>query len=117
MTAASRAHEGSYPNKTNVRVDSDVDIMVKLNDPAHTDGMASWYFSERADEGTWTMTWLREEVHAALTLYFDWVDPDHNTANGRTTRAAVVRESSATTAGLTQGGTISTPLQTVLSGK
>ncbi|MGV9812760.1 nucleotidyltransferase domain-containing protein [Streptomyces cellulosae] len=74
------AAKGSYPNKTNVRGDSDVDIMVKLNDPCHTDGAAAWWFGEQADAGTWTRTRLREEVHAALTNHFGWVDADHNIA-------------------------------------
>lgn len=74
------AAKGSYPNKTNVRGDSDVDIMVKLNDPFHTDGVAPWWFGEQADAGTWTATTLREEVHAALTNRFGWVDADHNIA-------------------------------------
>jgi hypothetical protein len=74
------AAKGSYPNKTNVRGDSDVDIMVKLNDPFHTDGVAPWWFGEQADEGTWTRTKLREEVHVALTSHFGWVDPAHNIA-------------------------------------
>ncbi|SDG18096.1 nucleotidyltransferase domain-containing protein [Streptomyces griseoaurantiacus] len=74
------AAKGSYPNKTNVRGDSDVDIMVKLNDPCHTDGAAAWWFGEQADAGTWTRTRLREEVYAALTNHFGWVDADHNIA-------------------------------------
>ncbi|WP_260639419.1 nucleotidyltransferase family protein [Streptomyces angustmyceticus] len=74
------AAKGSYPNKTNVRGDSDVDIMVKLNDPVHTDGVASWWFGEQADAGTWPRTRLRNEVYAALTNHFGSVDPDHNIA-------------------------------------
>ncbi|MGP8297547.1 hypothetical protein ACTPOK_06225 [Streptomyces inhibens] len=74
------AAKGSYPNKTNVRGDSDVDIMVKLNAPFHTDGAAPWWFGEQADEGTWTKNRLREEVYAALTNQFGRVDPDHNIA-------------------------------------
>ncbi|WKV70065.1 hypothetical protein AW27_000180 [Streptomyces sp. PCS3-D2] len=35
------ASKGSYPNNTNVRGDSDVDITVKLNDPFHTEGLAA----------------------------------------------------------------------------
>ncbi|MEW1997069.1 nucleotidyltransferase [Streptomyces coelicoflavus] len=75
------AAKGSYPNKTNVRGDSDVDIMVKLNDPFHTDGLAEWWFGQPAGyRGPWTKAKLREEVHAALTDYFGWVDADHNLA-------------------------------------
>ncbi|MCZ7456092.1 nucleotidyltransferase domain-containing protein [Streptomyces sp. WMMC940] len=75
------AAKGSYPNKTNVRGDSDVDIMVKLNDPFHTEGMASWWFGQPARyTGPWTKDKLRQEVHAALTNHFGWVDADHNIA-------------------------------------
>ncbi|MFF8947591.1 nucleotidyltransferase [Streptomyces sp. NPDC014940] len=75
------AAKGSYPNKTNVRGDSDVDIMVKLNDPYHTDGLASWWWGQPARyTGPWTKAKLREEVHAALTSYFGWVDAEHNIA-------------------------------------
>lgn len=65
------AAKGSYPNKTNVRGDSDVDIMVKLNDPFRTDGMAEWWFGQHATyPGRWTSVRLREEVRAALTNHF-----------------------------------------------
>lgn len=74
------AAKGSYPNKTNVRGDSDVDIMVKLNDPVHTDGVAAWWFGEQADTGTWTRARLRQEVRTALTKHFGSVDQDHNLA-------------------------------------
>ncbi|GAA2474100.1 nucleotidyltransferase [Streptomyces mauvecolor] len=73
--------KGSYPNKTNVRGDSDVDIMVKLNDPFHTDGMAAWYFGQPNQfTGPWTAATLRKEVHTALAAYFGSVDADHNLA-------------------------------------
>ncbi|WP_199930797.1 nucleotidyltransferase domain-containing protein [Streptomyces sp. CB02923] len=75
------ASKGSYPNKTNVRGDSDVDIMVKLNKPFHTDGLESWWFGQRTQHtGPWTAALLREEVHAALSNHFGWVDADHNIA-------------------------------------
>ncbi|MFF3409626.1 nucleotidyltransferase [Streptomyces sp. NPDC002742] len=74
------AAKGSYPNKTNVRGDSDVDVMVKLNEPFHTDGAAAWWFGEQADAGTWTRSKLRKEVYTALTNRFQWVNPDHNIA-------------------------------------
>ncbi|OKJ62211.1 hypothetical protein AMK27_15200 [Streptomyces sp. CB02009] len=75
------AAKGSYPNKTNVRGDSDVDIMVKLNEPFHTDGMAAWWFGQPARyTGPWTKDKLRQEVHAALTGRFGPVDADHNLA-------------------------------------
>ncbi|MFD0344777.1 hypothetical protein ACFVH0_39970 [Streptomyces sp. NPDC127117] len=45
MTVAAK---GSYPNNTNIRGDSDVDILVKLNDPFHTGDMATWWFGQPA---------------------------------------------------------------------
>ncbi|PJM98643.1 nucleotidyltransferase [Streptomyces sp. CB01201] len=69
------ASKGSYPNNTNVRGDSDVDIMVKLNNPFHTEGMATWWFGE---QGPWTRQRLRQEVKDALTNHFGSVDTDHN---------------------------------------
>ncbi|MEU2223109.1 nucleotidyltransferase [Streptomyces sp. NPDC018347] len=75
------AAKGSYPNKTNVRGDSDVDIMVKLNDPVHVDGMAAWWFGQPPGyTGPWTKEKLRQEVHVALTDHFGSVDADHNLA-------------------------------------
>lgn len=75
------AAKGSYPNNTNVRGDSDVDVMVKLNHPFHTHGMAEWWFGQPAGyRGPWTRAKLREEVHAALANYFGCVDADHNLA-------------------------------------
>ncbi|MEE1845326.1 nucleotidyltransferase [Streptomyces sp. NPDC088190] len=75
------ASKGSYPNNTNVRGDSDVDIMVKLNDPIHTEGLAAWWFGQPARyAGPWTRQKLRQEVEDALTNHFGWVDTDHNLA-------------------------------------
>ncbi|MFG2569242.1 nucleotidyltransferase [Streptomyces sp. NPDC048567] len=75
------ASKGSYPNNTNVRGDSDVDIMVKLNDPFHTEGLAEWWFGPQDTyTGPWTRQKLRREVEAALTNQFGWVDTDHNLA-------------------------------------
>ncbi|WP_030844124.1 nucleotidyltransferase [Streptomyces sp. NRRL F-4474] len=75
------ASKGSYPNNTNVRGDSDVDIMVKLNDPFHTEGLAAWWFGQQASyAGPWTRQKLRWEVEDALTNQFGSVDTDHNLA-------------------------------------
>lgn len=73
------ASKGSYPNNTNVRGDSDVDIMVKLNDPSHTEGPAEWWFGPR-HTGPWTKDKLRQEVHAALVGRFGPVNADGNLA-------------------------------------
>ncbi|MYV73310.1 hypothetical protein GT352_05045 [Streptomyces sp. SID1046] len=74
------APKGSYPNKTNVRGDSDVDIMVRLNAPFHSDGLAGWWFGPPQPPGPWTKDKLREEVHSALTNQLGWVDANHNLA-------------------------------------
>ncbi|PAX86719.1 nucleotidyltransferase [Streptomyces albidoflavus] len=75
------ASKGSYPNNTNVRGDSDVDIMVKLNDPFHTEGLAAWWFGQQPRyTGPWTQRKLRQEVEDALTNHFGSVDTDHNLA-------------------------------------
>ncbi|MFJ7063487.1 nucleotidyltransferase [Streptomyces microflavus] len=71
------ASKGSYPNNTNVRGDSDVDIMVKLNDPFHTNGFLG---PQNFYTGPWTRQKLRQEVEDALTNHFGWVDTDHNLA-------------------------------------
>ncbi|MFF5393406.1 nucleotidyltransferase [Streptomyces sp. NPDC013012] len=72
------ASKGSYPNNTNVRGDSDVDIMVKLNAPFHTDG--GWFAPQARYAGLWTWQKFRQEVEDALTNHFGWVDTDHNLA-------------------------------------
>ncbi|MEU8779463.1 hypothetical protein [Streptomyces sp. NPDC048606] len=71
--------KGSYPNNTNVRGDSDVDIKVQMNECFYYDGQ-SW-LSEGPDYvGPWTKDKLRREVHTALTESFGDVDADHNIA-------------------------------------
>ncbi|MFF3653613.1 hypothetical protein ACFYXV_33865 [Streptomyces sp. NPDC002181] len=70
--------KGSYPNKTNVRGDSDVDIKVQLNECFYYDGQPLPPHAEYV--GPWTKDILRQEVHAALTAAFGDVDADHNVA-------------------------------------
>ncbi|MFF2721419.1 hypothetical protein [Streptomyces sp. NPDC058011] len=69
--------KGSYPNNTNVRGDSDVDIKVQLNECFYYDGkiLAGPYYT-----GPWTKDVLRNEVYAALDAAFGNVDSDHNIA-------------------------------------
>ncbi|WP_210592277.1 hypothetical protein [Streptomyces sp. GESEQ-35] len=71
--------KGSYPNKTNVRGDSDVDIKVQLNECFYYDG-TSWFNKPDAYTGPWTTDRLRKEVHEALDEHFGTVDADHNIA-------------------------------------
>ncbi|WP_367140606.1 MULTISPECIES: nucleotidyltransferase domain-containing protein [Streptomyces] len=71
------AAKGSYPNNTNVRGDSDVDIKVQLNDPFYYDG--PWSGANKYT-GPWTEDKLRQEVRAALTRRFGTVDANHNLA-------------------------------------
>ncbi|MEU9230344.1 hypothetical protein AB0D40_39200 [Streptomyces massasporeus] len=71
--------KGSYPNNTNVRGDSDVDVKVQLNECYYYDGQ-SWLAEGPDYAGPWTKEKLRREVHVALTSYFGSVDADHNIA-------------------------------------
>ncbi len=71
------AAKGSYPNNTNVRGDSDVDIKVQLNDPFYYD--SPWGGTDQYT-GPWTKDKLRQEVRTALTQRFGTVDADHNIA-------------------------------------
>ena len=74
--------KGSYPNNTNVRTDSDVDIAVQCSDVIY------WEQAAGADpptsapySGPWTPTKLRSEVVAALRATFgDQVDTSGTTA-------------------------------------
>ncbi|MFF5131095.1 hypothetical protein ACFY41_29745 [Streptomyces syringium] len=73
------AAKGSYPNNTNVRGDSDVDIKVQLNECFYYDGQSP--LPTGPDYvGPWTKDKLCREVHAALAGAFDLVDADHNIA-------------------------------------
>lgn len=74
--------KGSYPNNTNVRSDSDVDIAVECTDVRY------WEESEKGNhppgnsyEGIWTSTKLRAELTSALTAKFpEQVDSSGSTA-------------------------------------
>ncbi|WP_326683104.1 hypothetical protein OHB31_00075 [Streptomyces microflavus] len=71
--------KGSYPNNTNVRGDSDVDIKVQLNECFYYDGRVP-VLAGPDYEGPWTKDRLRSEVHEALTDSFGYVDAEHNIA-------------------------------------
>jgi len=64
--------KGSYPNNTNVRIDSDVDVYVQcakaLYSDEHTKGAGP--SSTKPYEGIWTPAKLRSELAAALTAKF-----------------------------------------------
>lgn len=71
--------KGSYPNNTNVRGDSDVDIKVQLNECFYYDGQVP-ILAGPDYTGPWTKDVLRREVYAALDAAFGNVDSDHNIA-------------------------------------
>ncbi|WP_459651456.1 nucleotidyltransferase family protein [Kitasatospora sp. Ki12] len=77
------AAKGSYPNNTNVRSDSDVDIKVQLNSLYYYD-FAPGVVPNRSSSsytGRWTPTLLRQEVGKALVNAFgSGVDDSHNVA-------------------------------------
>ncbi|MFI6449635.1 hypothetical protein [Kitasatospora sp. NPDC050543] len=77
--------KGSYPNNTNVRFDSDVDIKVQLNDQIYyefRDDVPVWSRAEIGSyRGRWTPALLRQEVGKALVNAFgSGVDDSHNVA-------------------------------------
>ncbi|WP_051813969.1 hypothetical protein [Kitasatospora sp. MBT63] len=77
--------KGSYPNNTNVRANSDVDISVQLNEPQYADyhPMTNhWQRRQRLPdyEGIWTPALLRAEVGKALTAKFGTIDTSHRVA-------------------------------------
>ena len=74
--------KGSYPNNTNVRADSDVDVAVQCSEVvywgAHTPGA---HPRGPSYDGPWTPMKVRSEVTAALRAKFgDQVDTSGNTA-------------------------------------
>ncbi|MFJ3966084.1 nucleotidyltransferase [Streptomyces sp. NPDC090036] len=73
------AAKGSYPNNTNVRGDSDVDIKVQLNNLFFYDG-ASWLNRPDPYTGPWTPEEFRAEVKRALVGHFRVIETDHNIA-------------------------------------
>ncbi len=77
--------KGSYPNNTNVRFDSDVDIKVQLNDQIYyefRDDVPVWSRDEIGSyRGRWTPALLRQEVGKALVNAFgSGVEDSHNVA-------------------------------------
>jgi hypothetical protein len=79
------AAKGSYPNNTNVRSDSDVDIKVQLSSLYYYDFAPGVVPSPSRPSssytGRWTPTLLRQEVGKALVNAFgSGVDDSHNVA-------------------------------------
>jgi len=78
------AAKGSYPNNTNVRSDSDVDIKVQLNSLYYSDfapGVVAPPNRSGSYTGRWNPTLLRREVGNALVNAFgSGVEDDHNVA-------------------------------------
>jgi hypothetical protein len=75
--------KGSYPNETNVRTDSDVDIAVQCTDVAYWEEQSPGAHpaSNSSYTGPWTPSKLRAEVEAALRAKFgDQVDASGTTA-------------------------------------
>ena len=65
--------KGSYPNNTNVRADSDVDIVVECHECAYFDYQTDVEPPPRSGSpynGKWTPTVWRDEVGNALSSYF-----------------------------------------------
>jgi hypothetical protein len=65
--------KGSYPNNTNVRRDSDVDVAVELQDCLYYDyvpGVTAPASSKHPYTGSWTPAKWRAEVTAALVNHF-----------------------------------------------
>jgi tRNA nucleotidyltransferase (CCA-adding enzyme) len=73
--------KGSYPNNTNVRTDSDVDIAVQCHDAMYWDEAASGLHPATTSyTGIWTPAKLRSELEVALKAKF----PGHVDMNGST---------------------------------
>lgn len=83
--------KGSYANQTNVRADSDVDVVVQCHECQYWDEAESGARNDTAGiyQGIWTPAKLRSELAAALQAKF----PGQVDASGST--AIVVRSSSA----------------------
>ena len=71
--------KGSYPNNTNVRTESDVDIAVQCSDAFYWEEATPGLHSEPSYAGIWTPTRLRSEVTASLRAKF----PNQVDATGR----------------------------------
>ena len=75
--------KGSYPNNTNVKTDSDVDIAVQCHNVFYYDNHPDEGRSISPYEGIWTPTKLRSELEAALRAKFPGqVDTTGSTAIG-----------------------------------
>jgi hypothetical protein len=73
--------KGSYPNNTNVRTDSDVDIAVQCHDAMYWDEAASGLHPATTSyTGIWTPAKLRSELEVALEAKF----PGHVDMSGST---------------------------------
>lgn len=65
--------KGSYPNNTNVRQDSDVDVVVELQDCVYYDylsGQEPATETSKSYSGTWTPATWRSAVRTALIAHF-----------------------------------------------
>lgn len=73
--------KGSYPNNTNVRTDSDVDIAVQCSAAYYWDEATTGVHVVNPYKGIWTPANLRTELEAALTAKFPGqVDTSGSTA-------------------------------------
>ena len=73
--------KGSYANKTNVKLDSDVDIAVQCHEATYWDEAVEKTHQTTPYQGVWTSSKLRTELGAALRAKFpDQVDASGSTA-------------------------------------
>lgn len=73
--------KGSYANKTNVKLDSDVDIAVQCHEAMYWDEEVKGTYQTSAYAGIWTPAKLRTELQSALVAKFpDQVDATGSTA-------------------------------------
>ena len=84
--------KGSYPNNTNVRVDSDVDIAVQCHEVLYYEEEAPGAHDRGAPyQGIWSPSKLRSELTGALKAKFgDQVDTSGSTAIGINSSSARV---------------------------
>lgn len=71
--------KGSYPNNTNVRLDSDVDVVVQCREVlyyGHHQTIAPFFDPGGPYQGPWTPTRWRAEVQSALVNYFGGAEVD-----------------------------------------
>lgn len=72
--------KGSYANKTNVKLDSDVDIAVQCREARYIDEETQGTVQTNPYQGSWTPSKLRSELQSALEAKF----PDQVDAKGPT---------------------------------